>query len=215
MKKASFYWLLFFCLGFTTVFAQEVGTIKHKEIGVRVYPDIFRIGSAEIMWKTQKDSTTWNRFRGGVAGFTLLGNSATNSANTNMMLSFGKEKRKSLSKDDSKIWRDLQFVYGKDVSLGVGGYRNRSITQDSIVFVSSNARIMLGFNAVLGAIYQVNDQFYVGAEVLPGISLTSGLNVAQNPMNTSSTSFYSDLQFNTTFLAPSIVLMYKFTKKRK
>lgn len=215
MKKFTFLWLLLFTLVFTTTNAQEISTDKHKEIGVRVYPDIFRIGSAEIMWKTQKDSTTWNRFRGGVAGFTLLGNSATNSANTNMMLSFGKEKRKSLSKDDSKIWRDLQFVYGKDVSLGVGGYRNRSITQDSIVFVSSNARIMLGFNAVLGAIYQVNDQFYVGAEVLPGISLTSGLNVAQNPMNTSSTSFYSDLQFNTTFLAPSIVLMYKFTKKRK
>ncbi|MBX7242295.1 MAG: hypothetical protein K1X92_11150 [Bacteroidia bacterium] len=215
MKKFTFLWLLLFTLVFTTTNAQEISTDKHKEIGVRVYPDILRIGNAEIMWKTQKDSTTWNRFRGGVAGFTLLGNSATNSANTNLMLSFGKEKRKSFSKDDNKIWKDLQLVYGKDFSFGVGGYRNRSITQDSIVFVNSNARIMLGFNAVLGAIYQVNDQFYVGAEVLPGISFTSGLNVAQNPINSNTTNFYSDLQFNTTVLAPSIVLMYKFTKKRK
>ena len=215
MKKKTFclFVLLLFSLAF--VQAQEKPSFLGREIGLKLYPSWGNVGQSEILWKKQKDSLTWRRLRGGIAGAAAIGNANSQSVSGNISISFGTEKRKPIGKNDSGVWKDMQFVYGSDCTVGVGGGGGRSRIPGQPYTYTQNANLTLGVNAVLGVIYTVNKQFYVGAEVLPGIGLTSGVNRSLPPNSTPLTNYYTRFNLSTSGLTPSLLVMYCFDKRKK
>ena len=164
MKKSL---MILFCLSMTYfLMAQETG--KQKEIGL-IFSNLdnfglsFKIGSAKSLWRFNTLS---------VSGSNSVQNSdsiVNKLINNGIGISIGKEYRKN-------IVENLEFRYGAELSFSYSHsesyYDDISVDNEDVFQTQKTYRP--GINLVFGLNYVLNDNFLIGAELLPNFSYYTG-----------------------------------------
>ena len=159
---------MLFCLSLTLLLmAQEPE--KQKEIGL-VFSNFDNFG---ITYKTGTAKSLW-RFRtmsisGGKMNQTQ--DSTLNKQNDfDFGFALGKEYRKEIAKK-------LELRYGADLSFSYSNhkYDSNDLSVRDNDGISSQTFFRPGFNLVFGLNYILNDNFVIGAEVLPSFNYTTSI----------------------------------------
>lgn len=149
--------------------AQDTPTTLTREIGVRTNS----FNDFGLIYKKQIRENTYRRYR------LAFGHVSANFLRNNTIIGFsaggamGKEKRRPITDK-------LQFIYGTELiaSVGLSSSSSGSLTVDngnggSTTYSGNKLLIVtptIGIGLVLGAQYNVNQRWYVSAELIPSVS---------------------------------------------
>lgn len=204
MKKVLLF-LLALCFSITIV-AQENNqdSVKQNEIGIQ-FNDFENFGL------TYKFGTSKSLFR--INTILLSGNrNETNSFSTENMtkslgfkLGFGKEFRSDISeKIELRYGVDLLVEYSKNE----GKIKNESSGNE--YFLDKKVLFGPGINLVIGFNYSINEQFFLGAEMLPHITyLTGSQTTKTSPEFISTEGDLSRLEYGLSNSSVMISITYK------
>lgn len=162
-------WAIAMLLVCSHLCAQNTPITTTREIGVRTNS----FNNFGLIYKKQIRENTYRRYR------LAFGNINANFLRNNTLIGFsaggavGKEKRRSITDK-------LQFIYGTELiaSIGLTSSSSGTITVDNgnggSTNYSGNKLLIVtptvGIGFVLGAQYNVNQRWYVSAELIPSVS---------------------------------------------
>jgi len=162
--------LILLCLSMSYfLMAQE--TVKQKEIGI-VFSNLDNFG---LTFKTGTDKSLW-RFNTLFLSGSNMDYTADSSVNKQNNMGFGiklgKEYRKEIVKNlELRFGADISFTYSQSKS----DYDDKTVDDDDRLNKQTTYRP--GINLVFGFNYILNDNFVIGAELLPNFSYTTGTSV--------------------------------------
>lgn len=164
MKKALF--ILAALILPLSMMAQE--TPKQKEIGL-TFTDLYSFG---LTYKTGTEKSLWRFGTILIDGenYSQKADSSSRYDNTiSCNLIVGKEFRKTLGKNlELRVGADLSFRYNR------AKLENDDETVNNEDAVNEQTTYRPGMNLVFGFNYVINEHLAIGAEMLPGITYTTG-----------------------------------------
>lgn len=167
MKKSL---LIILCLSMSSfLMAQE--KVKQKEIGI-VFSNLNNFG---LTFKTGTDRSLW-RFNTLFISGNNMDQTADSSVNKWHQMGFGftlgREYRKVIVENlELRFGADISFSY----SQSINDYDDK--TANNFDRLSKQTTYRPGINLVFGLNYVLNDNFVIGAELLPNFSYTTGTSV--------------------------------------
>ena len=177
------------CFFAVTLFSQQASesTVTNHEIGLR----FSGFDDFNLMYKKGLGEDRYRRHRFLNARF-QFGGTGNKEFATSLGYAFGTEKRKNITKD-------LHFIHGPEIAISLS-YRDSP--NDFVRFRSVNVTPSIGY--VLGFLLEINDSFYISAEVIPALSSSILIR------NSGSNSYNLDLGGSTN--GTGLNLMYRFSK---
>ena len=183
MKKSL---MILLCLSMSYILmAQE--TVKQKEIGL-VFSNLDNFG---LTFKSGTDKSLW-RFNTLFISGNNMDNTADSLVNKQSNIGFGvkigKEYRKDLVNNlELRFGADLSFSYNQSKS----DYNDKTIDDNDIK--TERTTYQPGINLVFGLNYVFNDNFALGAELLPSFSYITGTSVRKSYYNNNGEELKSDI----------------------
>jgi len=187
--------------------AQEV--VKQKEIGL-IFSSLDNFG---ITFRTGTDKSLW-RFN----TLLLYGGNTENVADSLIQkrssggfgVAIGKEYRR-------KIVDNLELRFGADISFNYSQYKSdyNDKTVNNYDQLNQQTTYSPGINIVFGFNYKLNNNFTLGAELLPNFTYTTGSSTEKyNSINNGDEvkSDISRISYGLTNTSALLSLVYRFTK---
>lgn len=150
--------------------AQEA--VKQKEIGL-VFSNLNNFG---LSFKIGTDNSLW-RFNTLLISGNSLKETSDSTSDKQGNIGFGVRMGKELRKD---IADNLQLKFGADLSFAFSHYKNEK-ERNSLYSYNNEVEQTTyrpGVNLVFGVQYKLSNNFYIGAELLPGFTYTSGNSIS-------------------------------------
>jgi hypothetical protein len=147
---------------------------KQKEVGLVMssfnsFGLTYRFGNIKSLWRLNTLLIYGNEFNEEADSL------ETTTNNSGLGFAIGKEFRNSITDN-------LEIRYGFDVSFDYSTYKRTrdDKTTGNIDYETKNRTYSPGVNLVFGLNYIINEQFVIGAELLPGVSYSTGTRESYN-----------------------------------
>lgn len=149
--------MMLFC---NVLLAQQNEIPKiHKEIAA----SNLSLSGANLIYKKQVKHNTYRRWNFGFNRFSFAKGQTFKSLNYNLGLSGGNENRK-------KVFDHFSFIYGGQLGISSFGFLSKTETTLNS-FKNQNIRFNPYYAYLLGAIYHIKPNFYIGVETLPSLAI--------------------------------------------
>lgn len=195
MKKLNAFLILMMVVGTAlngALHAQSAEMNVNHELGLR----LFGLNDFDFIYKKQKASEKYRRYRLGYTNFNYSKNGQQRNAIINIAFAFGYERRRQIAEK-------LKFINGWELlgDFGVSSIKNNDAHQEQV-------NLSPGIGIVLGFQYDISEKFRISLETIPSITASYSLVGGPNPDR-----FQVNGGFNTSAVALSMVYCFSNSQK--